>query len=358
MAKRNSIISVIIPVYNGEQYIEQCISSVQKQSIKDIEIIVINDGSEDNTLAICKKMQQKDPRITIITKKNEGVSAARNDGIAKANGEFIAFVDADDYVGPDIYAPLLHDMHKHNADVCLSNLFIDCDNKISNRTIFPREMLLKGQDEITKKLITLMLGDSALGIRDAILGYLFFSLYRGSFIRKYDLCFDTSLRIGEDLLFNLQFLRHANCCVCVNHSGYFYRQTTSSATRGNCTELWKKFQVLHLKKRKFLSNNHLAGRSIELRVACSFVESALISIENEVISGTTISIIDKTRRIDRICSDAEVQEVVRMIPLLKTVPRLLIPLILLRYPCPAKSLMIIIYYNILNYYRKLRKSFR
>lgn len=90
-------ISVIIPVYNVEQYLRECLDSVVSQSLADIEIIAINDGSPDNSLSILKEYEAKDTRVKIIDKQNEGVGKARNDGIKAAAGEFVAFMDSDDY---------------------------------------------------------------------------------------------------------------------------------------------------------------------------------------------------------------------------------------------------------------------
>ena len=94
-------ISVIIPIYNVAPYIPQCLNSIQKQTLRDIEIFLINDGSTDDGIRICEKYAQKDERIKIIHKKNEGLSAARNDGIAASTSPFILFVDADDWVEPE-----------------------------------------------------------------------------------------------------------------------------------------------------------------------------------------------------------------------------------------------------------------
>ena len=90
-------LSVIVPVYNTEKYLRECLDSVINQTLKDIEIICINDGSTDRSLDILKEYALKDNRIKIIDKKNEGVAAARNDGIRIANGEFVCFMDSDDY---------------------------------------------------------------------------------------------------------------------------------------------------------------------------------------------------------------------------------------------------------------------
>ena len=101
------LISVIIPVYNVEQYLDECIQSIRCQTYSNLEIILVDDGSPDNCPAICDELAQQDERIIVIHKKNEGVSSARNAGLDKATGEFVAFVDSDDWIAPDMYSKLV-----------------------------------------------------------------------------------------------------------------------------------------------------------------------------------------------------------------------------------------------------------
>lgn len=115
-------VSVIIPVYNGEKYLEKCLDSVINQSYKDLEIIVINDGSVDNTLNILKEYQKKDKRIIIIDKKNEGQAIARNIGLSKATGKYVTFIDSDDFVDLNMINDFVINSLKYDADVVVCNL--------------------------------------------------------------------------------------------------------------------------------------------------------------------------------------------------------------------------------------------
>ena len=122
-------ISVIIPVYNVEEYLRECLDSVINQTLSDLEIICINDGSEDSSLEILKEYEAKDKRITVIDKKNEGLSATRNLGISLAQGEYISFVDSDDYLDLNFYEKLYHSAKKYDADIACANLFRFSDKK-------------------------------------------------------------------------------------------------------------------------------------------------------------------------------------------------------------------------------------
>ncbi|MDQ0242561.1 glycosyltransferase involved in cell wall biosynthesis [Bacillus fengqiuensis] len=113
----NEKISVIIPVYNVEPYLERCLNTICGQSYKNLEIILVDDGSSDSSLLICKKFSHIDSRIKVIHQSNQGVSAARNKGLDEATGNYIAFVDSDDYIHPEMYERLYSLLKKHDADM-------------------------------------------------------------------------------------------------------------------------------------------------------------------------------------------------------------------------------------------------
>ncbi|SDN22516.1 glycosyltransferase family 2 protein [Alkalicoccus daliensis] len=115
------LISVIIPVYNGAEYIETCFQSIISQSYQNLEIIIINDGSEDNSSEICDYYASKDQRIKVIHQENKGLSAVRNRGVRESKGDYIGFVDSDDYIHSDMYKILLNNLLLTNAGVSMCN---------------------------------------------------------------------------------------------------------------------------------------------------------------------------------------------------------------------------------------------
>jgi len=116
-------VSIIVPIYNVEKYLAECIESLCSQTLEDIEIILVDDGSPDNSGAICDEYAQKDTRIKVIHKKNAGVSAARNDGLSIATGDYVIFVDSDDYVPVDAYEKMYAKASEEGADVVLADLY-------------------------------------------------------------------------------------------------------------------------------------------------------------------------------------------------------------------------------------------
>ena len=145
-------ITVIIPIYNAELYLERCIDSIVNQSFKDIELICVNDGSTDNSEQIIKKYQDNHNNIILISKKNEGVSAARNIGLEKSNSDYIYFVDADDWLSPDCLESIYNAAISSQADIIYFNANIyknicgssdNCSffNRIFSRVLFKEKLL-------------------------------------------------------------------------------------------------------------------------------------------------------------------------------------------------------------------------
>ena len=125
-----ALISIIVPVYNVEKYLEKCIRSIQDQTLKDIEVILVDDGAPDRCGAMCDEFAQNDSRIRVIHKQNGGVSSARNAGLAIATGEYIGFVDSDDYIESDMYETLYHVLQEYDADIAVCGHFVEKDGKI------------------------------------------------------------------------------------------------------------------------------------------------------------------------------------------------------------------------------------
>lgn len=186
-------ISIIVPIYNAEKTINRCIDSLLKQTYKNIEIILINDGSIDNSLLICKNYAAKDKRVVVINKSNGGVSSARNAGIVKVSGNYIMFCDSDDYVY-DNWCEEMYKMYKDNYLIMCGYNMIK-DKKIIN-SIIPKSI-----SKIVDKNKVMELEN-----------YGFFSpfnkLYNAKIIKNNNIYFDSNLNFGEDLIFNLSYLMH------------------------------------------------------------------------------------------------------------------------------------------------------
>lgn len=216
-------ISVIVPVYNVDQFLENCLSSILKQTFEDFEVLLIDDGSSDKSGAICDKYAQKDKRIKVMHIENNGVSNARNLGIQEAKGKYIAFIDSDDYVEATYLETLLSTLKRNDVDCALCSFYSESiENSIlaiMNEPIKPNEIL------------TLFGSKDLLLVNPAVWN----KLYIREIIIQNNITFDTKLRIGEDLLFYLTYLLFCTKIVYVDTPLYHYIQRPNSAINSqNC----------------------------------------------------------------------------------------------------------------------------
>lgn len=182
MFNSNELISIIIPIYNTERYLHKCIDSVINQKYKNIEIILVNDGSTDNCGKICDKYAKEDRRIKVIHKKNQGVSAARNSAIEICTGEYIGFIDSDDWIEEDMFEVLHNKIIEYEADISICNICEDYSNKGID------DVMLYNKHEFC---IEMFIGNS-------FEGYLCNKLFRSNLFDKVRL--DEDIGIVEDLL--------------------------------------------------------------------------------------------------------------------------------------------------------------
>lgn len=238
-------VSVIIPVYNVEKYLSKCLDSVLSQTYPHIEVILINDGSKDNSLNICQAYAEKDERIRVIDKENEGVSIARNTGIEAATGEFIAFIDPDDWVEPEAYESMIAQLKKWDADICLCNFYRDTKRRSQpKRFDFEEEILV--DDEIIELLVNDMIGmGDLLPKYSYIMGSVWRGVYKRSFLETYNLRFTPKVTIMEDLVFMVQTLLKCHR-VAIDHGvRYHYVQHASSTIHSYNEKMWEDLLVVY-----------------------------------------------------------------------------------------------------------------
>ena len=210
-------LSIIVPVYNVENYLRKCLDSILEQTLEDIEIICVNDGATDSSPDILREYKEKDARIIIIDQENRGLGAARNAGIAKAQGEYVGFVDSDDFIHPAMYEKLYKKARKFDSDVVLTNINLYYTD--TGETELFRDNDFYSLMSKTK-YFTVMQHPRILqfiGVWDRI--------YRRSFLEKYQLLNPVN-RIYEDVLFTVQTCVFAEKISIVNEPFYYYRKNT------------------------------------------------------------------------------------------------------------------------------------
>lgn len=145
----DSLISVIIPIYNAQKYLSRCMESITKQSYKNLEIILINDGSKDDSLVICEQYRKNDSRIVLVNQENKGVSYCRNYGVGIAKGEYIIFIDSDDYISDNMIETLYSEQKRENADMVQCGYQILYENNSISKNIY-HEKLIESKEKILK----------------------------------------------------------------------------------------------------------------------------------------------------------------------------------------------------------------
>lgn len=209
-------VSVIIPVYNAEEHLEECLNSVLNQTILDYEVILIDDGSTDNSGEICQVYAQKDDRVTVIHQMNQGVSAARNLGIRKANGDYITFIDSDDWVEATYMEHLMSYMTPGG---------------------FVAEHLVKNNEAaVSSSYINKMtVAEAQVSVLSykGIVGYAVARMFDKCVIEKNNICYCEEVAICEDVLFSIRYLKAATGDISIlERAEYHYRTNGNGATLG------------------------------------------------------------------------------------------------------------------------------
>lgn len=229
--------SVIVPVYNVERYIDKCLDTLVNQTLKDIEIIVVDDGSPDNSSEIYNRYAAMDERVKIIKKKNAGVSEARNTGMEAATGEFFMFVDSDDWLPLDGCEILYNQYEKTHADMILADAYIVTDGVTKKNDIFNEEFTTKNTDffkAYQKSCIGYCYNPKpATKWNIPGLGSPCNKLFKSSIIKEHNLRFDPYVKgIYDDNLFTLHYLMHIKSLSYVKKPVYYFRLVSGSLTQG------------------------------------------------------------------------------------------------------------------------------
>lgn len=204
------MISIIVPVYNVKKYLPQCIDSVINQTYTDWELILINDGSKDNSGIICDEYASKDERIKVIHKNNEGVSIARNSGIELAKGEYICFIDSDDWIEPTYLSDFR--INEFKCDFYFSGALYDTFDKVYSYKKY-NEKFCRNKYEVKNEFFDQDLLSN---------GYPWGKLYKTQIIKENNLIFNENLTINEDHIFVFQYFRYINSLYITNTASYHY----------------------------------------------------------------------------------------------------------------------------------------
>ncbi len=273
------LISIIIPIYNGEKYIDRCLKKIEEQSYKYYEVIIIDDGSKDNTKNICSYYLKRNDKIHYFYKENSGVSDSRNLGIDKAKGKWITFIDCDDYISKKYLSELVNKIKKDTDFVC-SNYYNVKGTEIS-------ECPIKINDNLTKdNFIDMILNDKYVAKNKELLykasRNVWGKLYKKDILIKNNIRFKKNIKLFEDGIFQLEYLKYVNKIDITSESIYYYL-----LNEGSATHKYQKDRIIEDKEKIKFLNDYLNGKNIEtfnlfkFDTLCSYFKSTLFNKENK-----------------------------------------------------------------------------
>ncbi len=286
-------VSVIVPVYNTGQYLHACIQSILNQTLTDLELILIDDGSTDESGKICDSYEQQDHRVRVVHKKNAGVSAARNTGIEMAAGEYIGFVDSDDTIQPQMYESMYRAAKEHGTDIVMCDavtVFGDCHEEPDTIRQLRSSCLV---NRWTPDLLKEMAGSSCRCI------------YSYALIQRHSSRFPVALKFSEDRVFNIYAMGYANSLYYIKepfynrliwdgsavnrfHADYFHAvREAATATEQALTDAWE--------------NDEAYQKAYQEQ----FVTGAIAAINNYFYGTSPWSWREKITAVKRLCADPQ-----------------------------------------------------
>jgi glycosyltransferase involved in cell wall biosynthesis len=257
-------ISIIVPIYNVEKYLSRCLESLLAQTLKDIEIIAINDGSSDRSYEILKQYETKDNRIIVIDKPNGGVSSARNEGIQISSGEYIGFVDPDDWVDHEMYEVMYTNALSCKADVVMCSYIREFENHSKPKNFNLPTKTLYVDEDVKLKVLRRLVGPLNEEIANPELldawGTVWSKIYQADIIKENNLRFIDLKKIGtnEDTLFNIEAIYYSSSFLYLNNNFYHYwRANSTSVTSGYKPNLMNQWLYLFNYIETFLKDRNV-----------------------------------------------------------------------------------------------------
>ncbi len=297
MAYKMAFVSVIVPVYQAEKYIKKCVNSVLEQIFTDWELILVDDGSRDGSGAICDEFARSDTRIRAIHQANTGVSGARNTGIEASSGEYIAFLDSDDYYKPDMLDKLVKTLKSSGADIAgCGHIYLYPDGRaVPEASALPAGVY--GADEIKNALVRPLLRERLEGT--IINGYVVRFLYKSSIIKENNIEFTGAYL--EDELFLIEYFSFAARLSIIDEPLYVYFINPDSVTRKYLKDYTAVFGHSLEMKKKLVEKYKINGIDGWLDHTCW--AGLLIAAANEFAPGNPAGFSQKRKNLISLCRE-------------------------------------------------------
>lgn len=304
----NDLVSIIIPVYNVEKYLKACIESAINQDYENLEVILINDGSTDNSKKICEEYASKNTRIKFINQENLGVSVARNKGIDASSGKWIMFVDGDDYMEKSMVSVLVNQIRECNADIVITPPILEYDSRKINGVIFEKDEIFEGEnkDKLLLNIICRQYGNN--NSSDIGAGGPWGKIYKKDFIKNNELEFKIGLKRMQDVIFNLNAMNAASKIYYKEKYLYHYRINGSSVCLKYNPEIFNTFFDVFNEFEKFIVENKKEDsykQALYYKKILMFIEGCRISVMHK---DNKMTIFNKVKELKSIYNNEHMKE--------------------------------------------------
>lgn len=303
------LVSVIVPIYNVEQYLNHCIETITAQTYEKMEILLIDDGATDNSSTLCEQWKEKDNRITVIHKQNSGLGFARNTGLDHAHGQYVMFVDSDDFCNLNAVETLVKNGHGADTVFCGHSIYYS-ENDVVHFPIRYEGAFFETED-ILYKILLEMIGGNPEDPSDIVLPIsVWHGLYSMEIINKYKIRFPSERQfISEDMIFHIDYLAHSKRVQFVSDCLYYYRKNNglSLTTVYNASRFDK--EIILYKEVDRRLGTLLPENIYRLRLQRTFLGRV-----RSCIMRATKQIEKPAQEIRKICENKTVQEVLKEYP--------------------------------------------
>ena len=316
-------VSIIVPVYNAEKYLERCVNSLRNQTLKDIEIILVDDSSADSSLEMCNQMAEKDFRIKVIHKINEGAGLARNAALGIASGEYIGFADSDDFVESDMFETLYNKAKQYNSELVMSGVFFVDGNMFSQKGDKERKSYFDcdthfDTEEALKKLRMGIVGSTPEDFDDSKYGMsIWKNLFRLDVIKENNITFKSEREmLSEDALFMIDYISCIKKATGINEAFYNYCRNEESISKSYKKDRFEKSLVFVDEVEKSFKKDIKADEyriyidrfwQAMCRVICS--QEIMYAKEND------IKYADLKKRLKKVCTHSLTVKVLKAYPI-------------------------------------------
>ncbi len=264
MLKKDKLVSIVVPVYNAEDYLESCVDSLISQTYKNIEIILVNDGSTDHSVEICEKYAKMDSRIKVMHKENGGVSSARNTALKEASGDYVCFVDSDDTTNEDMIRILYDTMISKSADIVICSYQLVSEDGLIENVSVTKDVEFTTREALKDVLLTKTFTGSPWG-----------KLFKTEKVKT--LSFDEDIFFGEDMLFVVKAIKNAEKIVFIPLPYYNYNIRENSASTSFFND--KRFSDLISRQRIYGEISQMNDRELTEYAHVSIILADIIMLQ-------------------------------------------------------------------------------